>query len=71
MYSTLYYEYYTPAFPSSRRAGIPENLNDRRVAVLSGHKQRRQAVIVCLADVRVRLDQRPHHRLVAVFSGGV
>jgi hypothetical protein len=60
-----------PAFPSSRRAGIRENLNDCRVAVFSGIKQRRHAVIVCLVDVRARLDKRPCYFLVAVLSGVV
>jgi len=36
VYFVRYSEQHTPAFPWSRRARIPENLNDRRVAVFSG-----------------------------------
>ena len=49
--------------------GIPENLNNRRVAHLSGYGQRRPGVIPCLVDVRAYLDQRLHYRLLALLSG--
>ena len=52
--------------------GIPENLNNRRVALLSGYGQRRPSVIPRLVDVRrAQLDQRPHYRLLAQFGGDV
>ena len=60
---------YTPAFLTSHRAGTAENLNDRRVATMRGHGQRRPAVIHHLADVRARLDQNQHHGIVAETSG--
>jgi hypothetical protein len=51
--------------------GIIENLNNRRVALLSGYGERRPSVIRRLVDVRARLDQRPHYRLLAQFGGDV
>ena len=67
----------SPGFPSSRRAGAHEKRNNRRVVPSSNSQngwydcygQRRRAVDRCLANVRARLDQRPHHNLVAVLSG--
>ncbi len=47
---------------------IPENLNNRRVALFSGYGQRRPSVIRRLVDVRARLAQRPHYRLVALLE---
>ena len=41
------------------------------MTVLSGHAQRRHAVIPRHVDVRAQLDQRPHYRLVTVLSGDV
>ena len=41
------------------------------MALLSGDEQRRRAVIRRHVDIRARLDQRPHHRLVALLNGKV
>ena len=41
------------------------------MTVLSGDVQRRHAVIHRLVDIRDRIDQRPHYRLVACFSGNM